>query len=248
MPAAFSADAAAASLLAARTGRRPIPLPSPGPASAADAFAIQARVAAHLGPAGAWKVGRGPASAPFTAAPIAKSHVRASPCTWPAGDFLRLGIEVEIAVRLGRDLPAGADEAAVRDAIAAVHAAIEIVDSRFDTWPVPDPLWALADNQNNGGLVLDPDGRPPSGEPLGRGRVELKVDGETVFSGEGANPAGDPLPLVALLAGHLAPTGGLAAETIVTLGSLSGILFVEPGARVEASVAGIGRVALSLPA
>ncbi len=245
----FSVEAAAAALLAARRTRVAIPLPERGPAGPDEAFAVQARVASSLGPAAAWKVGGPGKTGPYTAAPIAASLVRPSPCIWPAGEFLRRGIEVEIAFRIGRDLPAGEPPAAdaVRAAIGSVHAAIEIADSRFDTWPVPDPLWALADNQSNGGFVYEPEGRPWAGEPLGRAAVTLTVDGETAFSGEGVNLAGDPFALLVRLAAHAARHGGLAAGTFVTTGSLTGMLFVQPGAEVVAEVAGFGRVALRLP-
>jgi len=241
----FSAPNAAAALLEARRSRTPIPLASPGPASQAEAFAVQDAVAAGLGPAAAWKVGGG-----GTAAPIAATLVRPSPCCWPAAEFLRIGIEAEIAFRIGRDLPGpdapGPDQ--VRDAIASIHAAIEIVDSRFDTWPVPDPLWALADNQNNGGFVYEPTGRPWRGVPLERAHVTLSVDGCDVVAGEGRNPGGDPFRLLVWLAGHLAGrAGGLKAGTFVTTGSLTGITFVDPGAAVAVDIAGIGRVELTVP-
>lgn len=242
----FSVPDTAALLLEARRARRPVAIPQPGPASPAEAFAVQDAVAASLGPAAAWKVGKG-----GTAAPIAASLVRPSPCTWPAGEFLRIGIEAEIALRIGRDLgfgpiPPGEDE--IRSAIAAIHPAIEIVDSRFDTWPVPNPLWALADNQNNGGFVYGTEGRPWDGAPLASAEVTVTVDGRPIFSEQGSNPAGEPFPLLVWLVAHLAGRGErLPAGSLVTTGSLCGILWVEAGAEVVAEIAGLGRVELRLP-
>lgn len=245
----FSIDAAASALLAARRERRPIPADGPGPADAAAAFAVQDKVAESLGPTGAWKVGRSSPGGSFTAAPIAASLVRPSPCRWPAGELLRIGIEVEVAFRIGRDLPAAADPDTVRAAIASVHAAIEVVDSRFDTWPVRNPLWALADNQNSGGLVYDPGGRPFAADDLfGRAELSLACDGRTLFSGEGRNAGGNPFEFLLWLAGHVAARGGLPAGTLVTSGTLSGIDFVQPGARVRAEIAGLGRVEVAFPA
>lgn len=244
---AFSIPDAAARLVAARRTRRPITMPEVGPAYAEEAFAVQDAVAAALGPVAAWKVGRG-----GTAAPIAASLVRPSPCAWPAGEFMRIGIEAEIAFRIGRDLgfgptPPGEDE--IRSAIAAIHPAIEIVDSRFDAWPVADPLWALADNQSNGGFVYTTEGRSWDGSALGQAEVTVAVDGMPAFSGTGTNPGGEPFPLLVWLVGHLAGRGGgLAAGTFVTTGSFCGILWVEPGAEVVAEIAGLGRVELRLPA
>ena len=245
----FSANRAAAALLEARRTRQPIAVAPDGPADAAQAFAVQDVVARALGPAAAWKVGTAGPGKPHTRAPIAVPLVRPSPCRWPAGEFLRIGIEVEIAFRIGRHLASPSpDPQEVRAAIDAIHAVIEIVDSRFDTWPVPDPLWALADNQNNGGLVYAPQGRTWEGGDLSSADVQLTVDGASAFSGRGTNPAGDPFGLLVWLAGHLADRGGLPAGTLVTTGSLTGILFVESGASVVADIDGIGRVEATFPA
>lgn len=240
----FSIESAADALLEARRRRRPIPVPAAGPADMADAFAVQERVAAALGPTAAWKAGRD-----GTAAPFAVDHLQLSPGRRPASDFLRPAIEVEIAFLIGEDL--GLDGSvpsaeALRAAIRSVHAAVEIADSRFDTWPVPDRLWALADHQGGGALVVDPDGVPWTGAPLGRAQIALVIDGKAAFSGEGVNPAGEPFDLLAGLAAHLSTRGGIGAGTYVTTGSLTGMIVVEAGASVAAEVEGIGRVALEL--
>src|SRR6185437_8354167 len=54
-----------------------------------------------------------------------------------AGDFVRVGVECEIAVRLARDLPQGEapfTEESVVEAIGAYLPAIEIVDDRYEKW------------------------------------------------------------------------------------------------------------------
>lgn len=243
---AFSVADAAAALLGARRAGRPIPVPASGPADMDDAFAVQMVVAEALGPVAAWKVGRGGNAAPFSA-----GHTRLSPCRWAAVDFLRPFVEVEIAFLIASDL--GRDgvapsEDALRAAIGSVHAAIEIADSRFDTWPVPDRLWALADHQSAGGLVLDPNGAAWTGASLERARVELVIDGKPAFVGEGTNPGGEPFGLLAGLAAHCARSGGIRAGTYVTTGSLSGMIPVVPGARIAARIEGIGGIDLELTA
>jgi 2-keto-4-pentenoate hydratase len=240
---AFSVERAAEALLEARRRRIPLAIPAEGPADAAAAFAVQEKVAAALGPAAGWKVGRG------TAAPFCSDHLRMSPARWPVSAFFRPAVEVEIAFRIARDLGRGGTVPSteeLREAIGSVHAAVEIADSRFDTWPVPDKLWALADHQSGGALVVDPDGVPWSGQPLDRARVSLVIDAENAFQGEGANPGGEPLDLLGQLASHCAARGGLSAGSYVTTGSLTGMIFVEPGAVVRAEIEGIGRVSLEL--
>lgn len=248
--AVFSVARAAEALLRARQARSPIPVEAVAPPDVEGAFDVQDAVAARLGRTGGWKVGAPGPDAPRTRAPLAAELIRPSPCRWPASGLIRIGIEVEVAFRIGRPIAtAGLDREAIRAAIGSVHAAIEIVDSRYDTWPVPSPLAALADNQNNGGLVFDPAGTPPGDDDLSAAEVSLTVDGAAIFSGEGRNPGGSPFGLLAWLASHLAGKDmRLAAGDLVTTGSLTGLAFVEPGAEVVAEIPGLGRVEVAFPA
>src|SRR6266404_3342586 len=69
----------------------------------------------------------------------------------------RVGLEFEIAVRLGRDLPApGApyDERAVAGAVDGVAAAVEVVDDRRADYSSLDVRSLVADNSWNAGAVL----------------------------------------------------------------------------------------------
>ena len=57
--------------------------------------------------------------------------------------FLRVGVECEIAVALGRDLPAADgpyDRHRVGEAVGACMAAIEVVDDRYENYRALDPL------------------------------------------------------------------------------------------------------------
>jgi 2-keto-4-pentenoate hydratase len=213
-------------------------------AGAAEAYAIQALVAAEVGAVRAWKVGATTPEAEPVFAPIFTGLVHASPARLPAATFHKRGIEAEIAYRLGRDLPARGEPYArdeVLDAVAAVLPAIEIVDSRLAGFEERDPWWKLADNQVNGALVVGPtldDWRriDPSTQP-----VRLMVDGAVVVEGRGGNTAGDPLRLLVWLANHVGGhCGGLKAGQIVTTGSLTGVRFVDPGVRIVAELAGLG--------
>ena len=247
-------EAAAGLLLAARRERVPVaaerlkkwPISTP-----ADAYAIQERVAAALGPVGAWKVGAPSPEAEPVRAPIPEATVHASPAALPAAAFHRLGIEAEIAYRLGRDLPPRREPYAreeVEAAIEAILPAIEVVDTRLADHEAAGALWRLADNQTNGGLVLGParaDWRAvdPATQP-----VRLHVDGAVVHEGRGGNGAGDPLRLLVWLAdGCGAHCGGLRRGQVVTTGTLTGLRFVAPGAEVHADLPGLGHVAVSFP-
>jgi 2-keto-4-pentenoate hydratase len=242
-------DRIARMFLEARSGG-PLVVPEPADALAAvaDAYVVQERVVRELGPVGAWKVGAATPSAEPVRAPILAASIHASPVELPASGFHLIGIEAEIAYRLGADLPArdqayGADEVAA--AIAGVLPAIELVDTRLADHASAPPLWKLADNQINWGLVTGP---PASGwrrfDPLNQ-PVRLEVDGTVVAEGRGGNTAGDPFRLLVWLANSCgAHCGGLRRGQIVTTGSLTGLRFVAPGSLVRAVLEGLGEVAV----
>ena len=85
-------------------------------------------------------------------------------------DYVRVGVECEIAVRLGADLgPAGApfDRARIAGAVAAVLPAMEIVDDRYRDYRALDVATLIADDFFNAGCVLGP---PVAGWPDSRPR------------------------------------------------------------------------------
>ena len=158
-------------------------------------------------------------------------------------------IEAEIAFCIGRDIeprsePLPRDE--IWASVESVHAAIEIVDTRLADWREADRLWVLADNQSNGGFVYAPDGIAFRDQSFAEVPVRLTVDGRSRAEGRGGNPAGDPRWLVEWLVNHCARgRGGLRAGTMVTTGSYTGMIFLEPGASVAASFDGIGTAEVS---
>src|SRR5271170_8005436 len=142
---------AAALLVEARRQRQKLDglPPALRPPTAAAAFAIQDEVMALLGErAGGWKVGLAP-GAPPSCAPLFASLIHESPFEIPAAAVPLLGVEAEIAVRLGRDLPPRAAPYARDDVLAAIDGvcpAIEIVDSRLRDFLKSTPDDKLADN------------------------------------------------------------------------------------------------------
>jgi hypothetical protein len=86
---------------------------------------------------------------------VLKRRLLMSPATVRRDDYGRLGLEFEIAVRIGSDMPAAARTAAtVEPCIDGVCAAIELVDDRGADYGSLDVRSLVADNSWNGGIVI----------------------------------------------------------------------------------------------
>jgi len=237
---------AAELLVAARRQRQPLDgLPAAlAPSDQAAAFAIQDAVMGLLGERpGGWKVAT-PPDGPSTCAPMFASLVHPSPLSIPAAAVPMLGVEAEIAVRLGRDLPPRAipyARADVEAAIDGVCAAIEIVDSRLQQFLKAPPLAKLADNVGNGAFVYGTPVADWRRLDLSALRVRLELGGKLLVDKVGGCPSGDPIVAVVWLANHLtARNGGLKAGQVVTTGSCVGMPFAQPGDTAIATFDGLG--------
>ncbi len=215
------------------------------------AYALQDLVVERLGVrVGAWKVGAAsPASRP-SCAPIFAGHMAESPAHFLATIGGLNGVEAELAVRIGRDLPARAvpySEGEVWDAIDSLHVAVEYLESRFlDHTAVPE-LAVLADNISNGGLCWGAPVEAWRTIDLSEPEACLTVDGREVTRAVGGNAAGHPKRLVAWLANHLARRGRpLRAGMLVTTGSHSGFNVAPLNAPVVARFIGLGEAKLTL--
>lgn len=165
----------------------------------------------------------------------------------PHRDFVRVGVECEIAVRLARDLlPPEAPFTAewVAESIEAYHPAIEIVDDRYSDWTTMGAPTLVADDFFAAGCVLGkPVARTVAPDLLGVvGRAV--INGSEVARGTGADVLGHPHNALAWLANHLAADGqGLRAGQIVLTGSLVKTIWLNAGDKVEMDLSGLGTVA-----
>ncbi|MEN3793625.1 fumarylacetoacetate hydrolase family protein [Fulvimarina sp. MAC3] len=213
----------------------------------AKAHAVQSLVCDAFGPAGGFKTGRKVESDPVLVAPVYKDVLRPSGAEYTSSEIKSCGIELEIAFRLDRPLPDfnTADFAAKARACVTALPVIEIVDSRIEDFrSLPDAL-KLADNQVNGGLVWgepQADSDPDLIEPI----VSLRFNGETVVSGPQKVPGGDAFEIFLAFAKTIGPhLGGFNPGQIVTTGTLTGLLFVEPGTVIEGHVDGLGSASMT---
>ena len=165
------------------------------------------------------------------------------------GDYVRVGVECEIAVRLGSDLGAGRapfDRARVGASVEAVLAAMEIVDDRYRDYRTLDVATLIADDFFNAGCVL--------GAPVTRWRdLDLpaltgvtRLNGAEVGRGEGRAVMGHPFEALAWLANLRARSGlGLRAGEFVLLGSVVETRWVSAGDEVVVAIEGLGEVRAS---
>jgi 2-keto-4-pentenoate hydratase len=217
------------------------------PADNAAAYATQHAVAATFGPIGAWKVGA-PGGNTMCGALPAKT-VTASPATLP-GARLR-GIEAEVSFRMGADLSPRAtpySRAEVVAAIATMHPAIEVLESRFVEPNDQDLMTNLADTQSHGGFVYGAGRADWHDIDLSQELCEQYVDGALHTSRTGY-PFGDILNMMEWLA-NVGSTwaGGLKAGQFVTCGSWTGAARVAAGAHVRVTFASLGEVIVDYPA
>jgi 2-keto-4-pentenoate hydratase len=154
--------------------------------------------------------------------------------------------EAEVALMLGRDLDVA--EATAEDVAAATDhavAAIEVVDSRIDDWRISFAD-TVADNASAAFFVLGSLGRPLAELDLVGCRMSLSMNDEVVSRGVGAACLGHPLNAAAWLARTLVARGEpLRAGDVVLTGALGPMAPLRPGARIEASIEGLGSVSFS---
>lgn len=165
--------------------------------------------------------------------------VHRSPYWLPAGDFVRLGLECEIAVQLAADLPAQAapfDRRALLAAIETVMAAFEVIDDRQADYTqlAGQAISLVSDNVWNAGVILGGPVANWRAVDLAAVRGRLLVDGEPVGEGQGRAVMGHPLDALVWLANLLAGQGkGLAAGMVVLTGSMMPPLFVKAGSEAR---------------
>jgi len=161
-----------------------------------------------------------------------------SPARLPARDLLDPLVECEFFVTLARDLPARSAPwtmAEVVDAVAAVHAGIEVAECRFPMAALPPLPAILADGAASGRYVFG-DAMPRWRDGLAAVRVSLEVDGAARRHGTGADVMGDPLrPLLWLAEERRRWGDGLRAGETISTGSTTGMLPIRAGQRVRAA-------------
>jgi 2-keto-4-pentenoate hydratase len=212
------------------------------PASNAEGYAVNELVAEHVDwPRLGWKIAATTALMQKrlrTTEPIygiTYTHfAAASPARFRHADLLDPLVECEYFFRLGRALPARVaryEVEEVADAVATVHAGIEVAECRFPRGALPSVPAILADGAASGRYVIGPEIARWRERDLAAMPVVLEVDGVIRRTGRGADVMGHPLaPLVWLANARRAWGDGLAEGALISTGTATGMLLATPGA------------------
>ena len=150
-------------------------------------------------------------------------------------------VEAEVAFVMAADVDLPEDEItleAVRDRVQVALPALEIVDSRIESWDIGFTD-TVADNASSGLFVVGREGRPLTELQPREVVMSLTVNGAEQSSGTGAACLGDPLEALRWLAVQCARFGDpLRAGHLVLSGALGPFVPFAPGDKVEASISG----------
>ena len=223
------------------------------PRTLADGYAAQRALAAASGePVLGWKIAATSASGQRhinVDGPIAgrllASRVHHGPCEVAFGANRMAVAEAEFAFVMGADLPARDEPYSVEEVLAAVatlHPAIEIPDSRFADFTRAGSAQLAADNACAHEFVLGPatdaDWRAID---LAAQCVALTIDGRLATTGTGADALGDPREALTWIANNHGIQGAsLRAGDIVTTGVCGKPSAIAAGCRVAVEFGRIG--------
>ena len=229
------------------------------PQSLAEGYAVQRAMAEISGdPVVGWKIAATSAAGQNhirVRSPIAgrlfESRVHRSPAEMAFGTNRMAVAEAEFAFTMSRDLPARGDPYRVDEvtaAVATLHPAIELPDSRFEEFTRIGSRQVAADNAFAHEFVIGPatdtDWRTID---LAAHPVTLSIAGREVTAGTGADVLGDPREALTWLANNHAQQGAaLRAGEIVTTGVCGRPGAIAAGNRVVADFGAIGTAVVTL--
>lgn len=161
-------------------------------------------------------------------------------------NYVRPGIECEIAFRMGRDLPPRTEPYRREDlseAIDACMVAMEIIDDRYEDLAHIHVPTLIADDTLDAGIVLGAPHADWRNFDLQNVAGTIEVDGTEFSRGTGANVLGHPLEAMVWIANLYSGQGrGLRAGEFVSTGSIADIYWAKAGNRIVARVEGLGLV------
>lgn len=149
--------------------------------------------------------------------------------------------EVEIALRLGKDLPSRDtpySRSEIYDAVSQAHLGAELLSSAIEeSGKVSFPLF-VADRIGNRGYVLGPALPKSFVDSVGSMKLKVTQGNVSMFDGTATHPVGDVLAwLIAYASDNRRPANSLSAGSLITTGALSGAMPLSGSGKVEVRLA-----------
>ena len=161
--------------------------------------------------------------------------------------YRRLGVECEIAIRIARDIDPTDDIKDVRSIISSVHAAVELVDNRYDDFSSFGVFRLIADNFFNAGAVVGPAIKNAHALALDKLSGRMVINGREVGQGYGASVMGHPFNALSWLIAQRQKSGYiLPKDSLVLLGSIVETKWVNPGDTIEIEIDQLGSLSLAI--
>ena len=174
--------------------------------------------------------------------------VLASPARVELAAYHHLGVEFEVAVRVGDALPASGGpwtRESVAGRVAACLPAFELIEDGEADYKTLDAFTLIAQNTWNGAVVLGAPVTEWRGIDLERAVTRCWINDQPGGEGKTGDAMGHPFEAVAWLANLLNRRGrALERGMIVMTGSSITTKFPSPGDRVRFAVDGLGEVRL----
>jgi 2-keto-4-pentenoate hydratase len=181
---------------------------------------------------------------------IFSSVVLASGARVNLAAYHHLGVEFEVAVRLGADLPAAGGpwtRASVVGRVASCVPAFELVEDGDADYKNLDAFTLVAQNTWNGGVVLGSAGVSWKSVDLETAVTRCWINDAAAGQGKTGDALGHPFEAVAWLANLLnSQERMLTRDMIVMTGSSITTKFPSPGDRVRFAVESLGEVTLEI--
>lgn len=233
----------AARLIAAHDGGALLDTVQPHliPADLAGAYAMQNEIVGQIGSIGGWKIVAGAQGDPLCS-PLPANRYFADGASVSSSRLRFVLAEVEIAVKLGSDLPAGADAARAETAIVSIHPVLEMVGSPFVDRDTIDANTKLGDLQSNGAVIVGPALDPAIKDQLATLAVGLRLDNVEAGHAETGASWTAIVDAVRWLASHAAARGlPLKAGQIIITGARV-VAAHAPAALLEGDMGKWGKV------
>ena len=180
--------------------------------------ALQTAIANHVGELGGWKIVAGQ-DEPLCA-PVPANRYFENGATLDTARHRFIISEIEVAVKLKADLPAGSDLAAAEAAIESIHPVIEMIGNPFVDRAAQSKDLLLGDLQSNGAIVVGPAVDNGIRAELATLPVSLSYDGAVAHSVEKGANWEDILKALSWLSTHAEGRGlGLKAGHVIITGA-----------------------------